>query len=214
MNKSESIDELAKALVKFQGSMEAINKDSSNPFFKSTYASLDAIIDAVRKPLSDVGLAYVQLPCGTCGLRTILMHSSGQFVEEVYEMTPADSKPQSIGSALSYMRRYSLASILGLRMEDDDGNAVSTPTKKSGQKETWHRPRVVGTDTDDMPEPRARVLTKDEKKKVEIFALINEKVLIPLDTKEEYEEYVRTETQLELTPGNYDEIIKILKTLR
>jgi len=133
MEKSESIAKLAEALCKFQGAMEAIKKDSTNPFFKSRYASLGAIIEDTRDPLAKNGLSYAQFPSGEYGLDTILMHTSGEWIKSNYIMKPIDQKPQSLGSALSYQRRYALCAILGLQVEDDDANTASG--KSEAQKE-------------------------------------------------------------------------------
>src|SRR5690349_14949873 len=126
MLKSTEIKNLAAALAKFQGNIEAIKKDSVNPYFKSKYADIAAIIEAIKKPLSENGLSYAQFPTGFGGLTTILMHTSGEWIEDTMEMKPTDDKPQSAGSALTYARRYALGAILGLATEeDDDGNAAS-----------------------------------------------------------------------------------------
>lgn len=133
MEKSESIKALAEALSKFQGSMNGIKKDASNPFFKSRYASLGAIIEDTREPLSKNGLSYAQFPSGEYGLETILMHTSGEWIKAKYDMKPVDQKPQSLGSALTYQRRYALCAILGLQVEDDDANEASKPQAKTVQ---------------------------------------------------------------------------------
>lgn len=113
--------------------MEAIKKDSTNPFFKSRYASLGAIIEDTRDPLAKNGLSYAQFPSGEYGLDTILMHTSGEWIKSNYIMKPIDQKPQSLGSALTYQRRYALCAILGLQVEDDDANTASW--KQEAQKE-------------------------------------------------------------------------------
>lgn len=137
IEKSDSIKELATALSKFQGKVENIGKDAENPYFKSKYASLEAIVDAIRAPLAENGLAYSQFPIGKNKLVTVLMHNSGEFISSTVEMTPKDTSPQAHGSVLTYMRRYSISAIFGLATEeDDDGNSasVSKPTTvKSGK---------------------------------------------------------------------------------
>ena len=128
MTKSESIKEIAKALSTFQGNIEKIKKDASNPFFKSKYASLSNILDAIQAPLLASGLAFTQMPVGKNELCTILMHSeSGEYFESTYQMPCKDeSNPQALGSSITYARRYSLASILGLNIdEDDDANKAT-----------------------------------------------------------------------------------------
>ncbi len=124
---------IAKALSKFHSLVPDIKKDSDNPFFKSKYAALDSIIPAIKKPLEDSGLTFTQIPIGVCKLKTILIHiESGETIDGEYEMTPAKNDPQGQGSAITYMRRYALVSMLGLNTEDDDdGNSASTPTKKT-----------------------------------------------------------------------------------
>lgn len=132
MEKSVSIKNIAKAIGLFQVKMSPIKKDSSNPFFKSKYASLSTILEQIQIPLEECGLSFCQFPDGEC-LTTILMHhESGEFMQACYNIHPAKSDPQGIGSAITYARRYALASILGLNIdEDDDGNAASG---KNGQE--------------------------------------------------------------------------------
>lgn len=136
MNRSEQIQELTSALATAQGVIEGASKDSSNPFFKSSYADLASVWDAIRKPLSDNGLSVMQLPSAD-GARvtvtTILAHKSGQFISSELTMTAKEDAPQAIGSAITYARRYALQSIAGVAPEDDDGERAQgrhTPTQK------------------------------------------------------------------------------------
>jgi hypothetical protein len=121
MNKSESIKNIAGALVKFQSSVSKVAKESNNPFFKSKYASLANILDTIQKPLSECGLAISQFPDGNA-LTTILLHAdSGEWMESSYVMPVAkQNDPQAMGSAMTYARRYALGSILNLNIDDDD----------------------------------------------------------------------------------------------
>ena len=130
MEKSSSIKELASALCAFQGEVETIKKGETNPFFKSKYASLADILNVIRQPLADNGLSFVQFPSGRYGLDTMLLHSSGEWISESYEMEPTKHDPQGAGSVITYQRRYALGAILGLNIdEDDDANKASvTPT--------------------------------------------------------------------------------------
>ena len=131
MNKSESITELAKALVKFHSVMGKVSKDANNPFYKNKYASLSNIIEAVNKPLNDNGLSVVQMPCNE-GLTTMLIHESGEWISST-SSTPVkdETDPQKLGSAITYARRYALGAILSLNIdEDDDGQIASTPPKR------------------------------------------------------------------------------------
>ena len=128
MEKSESIKEIANALCKFQAEVEKIKKGATNPFFKSKYATLADILDVIRQPLANNGLSFVQFPKGVHGLETMLMHTSGEYLSESYEMKPVKDDPQGAGSVITYQRRYTLGAVLGLNIdEDDDGNKASTP---------------------------------------------------------------------------------------
>jgi hypothetical protein len=129
MNSSDSIKELATALAIVQGQLTFAKKDSKNPFFKSNYADLESVWDACRELLSANGLAIMQFPGeyldGNMALNTIITHKSGEWMSQ--EMSVPVSKPdaQGAGSALTYMRRYALAAVVGVVQADDDGNSAS-----------------------------------------------------------------------------------------
>ena len=126
METSENINELASALSKAQGKITGALKDSSNPFFKSKYADLAACWDACRGPLSENGLAVIQTtePGDGVTLVTTLAHSSGQWISSKLIMAPKDFSPQSVGSCITYARRYALAAMVGLAQIDDDANSA------------------------------------------------------------------------------------------
>lgn len=132
MEKSESIKNLAKALVKFNGLVGKVSKDSNNPFFKSKYAALPDILSAIHAPLQEAGLTLNQFPSGSHGLTTILIHAdSGEYMMDTYEMKPTKDDPQGVGSCITYQRRYAVGAVLSLNIdEDDDGNAASKPVTK------------------------------------------------------------------------------------
>lgn len=127
--KSESIKELAASLSKAQGQFDHAKKDVKNEFFKSRYADLAGVIDAAKKPLSDNGLAIVQLvdtdQDGALYLETMLLHSSGEWISGKYPIRPVKPDPQSVGSAITYARRYAFSALTGIAADDDDGNAAS-----------------------------------------------------------------------------------------
>ena len=133
MTDQRPINELAAALAKAQGVMENATMNRVNPHFKSKYADLASVWDAVRKPLSENGLAVVQII--TDGkLVTLLMHTSGQWVQSEYPLPPA-ARPQEMGSALTYARRYSLSAITGIAAdEDDDANAAESSKQRAPAK--------------------------------------------------------------------------------
>jgi hypothetical protein len=141
MRTSDTISALAGALAKAQLLMENATLNQENSFFKKAdgnkarYADLAAVREATIKHLNANGLSIIQLvgegPC----LHTRLMHASGEWIESIYPL-PGAAKPQELGSALTYARRYSWASICGIAAEDDDdGNAAKdtqNSTKKNG----------------------------------------------------------------------------------
>jgi len=127
MEKSEKIINISKALITFQGKVDKIKKDTTNPFFKSKYASLSSIQDEIQLPLAESGLCYTQHPENGGSLTTMLVHAdSGEYFQSSYDMHLAKSDPQSLGSAITYAKRYALVANLGLNIDDDDdGNHAS-----------------------------------------------------------------------------------------
>lgn len=128
MERSDQIGQLAAALAAAQGSLEDAAKDSTNPHFRSKYADLASIREAVRDPLSKNGLAYTQLlgfEDGKATCTTVLMHKSGEYIGSTLAIPVAQANAQTIGSAQTYARRYSLMAIVGIApSEDDDGNGA------------------------------------------------------------------------------------------
>jgi len=126
MNRSDNLNELGAALSKFQGDSKNALKSSSGHGYN--YADLAAILDQSRELLSANGLSVVQMPCaaeaGSVGVETMIMHSSGQWVEQSYSMPIPENKrnsaAQNTGSAITYARRYALAAALGIAQTDED----------------------------------------------------------------------------------------------
>lgn len=129
MKTSESIKQLSAALLKAQRSIKFASKDANNPHFKSKYADLPAVIDAIKPALNDAGLVFLQTfspsEAGFIAVTTRLMHETGEWIEDTATVPLPKSDPQGYGSAATYARRYSLAAITGLYQDDDDGNAAS-----------------------------------------------------------------------------------------
>lgn len=134
MNQSEQINEIAGALARAQGKIQHASKDGANLGFKrdgnaAKYATLASVWDACRTALTENNLSIVQTPDVTADgvfLHTTLAHNSGQWIRGTMPIRPVQDTPQGLGSALTYARRYSLASMVGVVPEDDDdGNAAS-----------------------------------------------------------------------------------------
>lgn len=134
---SEQIGELAKALSNFQGHLEGVEKDSTNPFFKSKYADLHAVWQAIRKPLADNGLSVTQINAWDhdkeC-LITVLMHASGQWIRSVMPIVVSKTDIQAFGGSMTYCKRYALQAIVGCSSYDDDGEEAMKPVRQEKPK--------------------------------------------------------------------------------
>ena len=145
MGMSAEIKDLAIALSKVQATIKPATKDATNPHFKSRYADLPAVWEACRAPLAANNLSVVQMPTdageGRVGLKSILLHSSGQYIACEYSTRLQQDNAQGVGSALTYLRRYALAAMIGIVAdEDDDGNAASQPARNGGSSSEQPRP--------------------------------------------------------------------------
>lgn len=133
MKTSESIINITTAFLKAQREIVSVIKDSDNPYFKSKYADLSAVIDACKDQLNKQGIAILQ-PIDGMTVETILVHMTGEWFSS---STPIISKdehnPQALGSAITYAKRYGLQSMVLLPAEDDDGNEASIPSKTVSQ---------------------------------------------------------------------------------
>lgn len=138
MERSDSIKELAAALSKAQAQIEGAAKDATNPHFRSKYATLSSVVDAIKKPLAAHGLAYVQAihdaENAAC-VETLILHASGEWLACGKVSVPVSKgDAQGYGSALTYARRYSLSAAFGVAPEDDDGNAAAAAQPITGQQ--------------------------------------------------------------------------------
>lgn len=128
VTQSDSVDQLATALSAAQGELEFAVKDSKNPHFKNTYASLASVIDAVRPIFCKHGLSFSQDPVSEgdlIGVVTTVFHKSGQWKRGVLLCKPAKAGPQEAGSVITYFRRYALAAVAGIAQDDDDAETGS-----------------------------------------------------------------------------------------
>lgn len=136
MNMSQSIGELAAALVAAQANIEGAVKDKTNPHFRSKYADLSSVVDAIKKPLNDAGLSYTQVmhdADNAAKVETVILHKSGEWMScGVISVPVSKHDAQGYGSALTYARRYSLSAAFGVAPEDDDGNAASKAAPEKG----------------------------------------------------------------------------------
>lgn len=152
-----SIKNLMKALGKFQAKCMSIKKDSTNPHFKSKYASLSAILDVIQPVLTECDLVFTQVPDGNESLMTMLYHTeSGESIEAPYKLNAVQVTPQGVGSAITYARRYALSAILGLNIDDDDdGNEASRQNKPQQQPQPKQQAPAP-----QQPQPTQSIFTK------------------------------------------------------
>ncbi len=156
MNKSDTITKLSAALVKAQSHIGAATKGTSNPFFKSKFASLGEVMEAVKDPLLDQGISILQ-PVGRTDdgrtyVETLLIHESGEWISDQMLVSPTKANdPQAQGSAISYARRYSLQSMLFVPAVDDDGESAMSrrqpqqePIKPSASPEETDSEKPIG----------------------------------------------------------------------
>lgn len=146
MAQSENINELMTALSKAQGKMKPAVFNKINPHFKSKYADLASIWDAIRIPFSENGLSVIQTVESKEGythvMVTTLAHASGQFIRSEMPIMLTDTKPQALGSALTYYRRYALSAIAGVTAdEDDDGNIAQEEQHIQESRQQVQAPR-------------------------------------------------------------------------
>ena len=130
MKHSATTGAVMAAMVKAQAEMQGATKSSENPFFKSTYADLSAVMLATKHALHNHGLGIVQFPIaeqGRCGVETVLIHESGEWMSETCFLATSKEDPQGYGSAITYARRYGWQAVCGIPSEDDDGNSASKP---------------------------------------------------------------------------------------
>ena len=133
------VSKLADAICEFKKPSITIKKGSDNPFFKSKYADLPTILEAVELELANLGVIVVSrsvLQDGEWVLMTDLMHKeTGEILTSYFPLF--GSKAQDVGSSVTYARRYNIQSLINLAAEDDDGNAANRgkPIKKATKAE-------------------------------------------------------------------------------
>lgn len=137
MRHSESTKEIFKAFVEAQAEFTVAKKDSENPFFKSNYADFENVVDAAKPALKKHGLGYSQRPSikdGKPVLTTMIVHTSGEWFEDDFPITSAKEDPQSIGAAISYIKRQALQATLGIVASGEDDDAEGAMDHQKGDR--------------------------------------------------------------------------------
>lgn len=133
---SAGLKNLYTAMAKAQSQLGVALKGAYNPFFKSKYADLGAVWEACREALTSNGISVLQFPIhsddGRLHLETMLCHSSGESLARTFSTPVKDQTPQGYGSAITYLRRFSLAATVGVVADEDDDGATASGTTKAG----------------------------------------------------------------------------------
>lgn len=125
-------------LLKFQQKGITIEKDGKNPHFGNTYSTLNEVLEKVTKPLNELGIVIVQGGVnenGIVGLKTALYHVESKTEVSCFMPYVGATDSQKLGGANTYLRRYSIITLLGLGDADDDGTVASAPAKKTTTNE-------------------------------------------------------------------------------
>lgn len=242
----ETSSQLALALSKAQAKIKAPLKnrhvdftDKNGRRVKYSYADLADVISAVQGPLSENELAITgQLLYmhELFGLRTTLMHSSGQFLDTFYPLPDPlkqSIRPQEFGSALTYARRYSLSTIVGIASEEDDDGAIAAETPKPQPKPIENRsqqpksyPQSGGgksyppgpeADLDDYlnnPLPPAEDISTIELLRNELYSLVETMVIPDQTVKDVINRYAPGKNSKQLNEKQLDSVINHLKLLK
>lgn len=140
MNKSQSIANLAAALAKAQAELPIIKFDKENTYMKYKYATLAQLMIMAVPVISKYGLSVAQFPVseqGRVGVTSILMHETGEFIEETMTLVPDSQKGltgnQNAGVSVTYIRRYAYAGILGLVSDEDTDGDGAANAKAEGE---------------------------------------------------------------------------------
>lgn len=167
ITKSETIIKLAKSLVETQKELKQPLKDAKNPFFKSEYVPLENVAEAITQTATKYGLAFSQYATttesGNVSVGTIVFHESGEYIEyPPLILKPENTKPQSIGSATTYAKRYALSAIFGITSDkDDDGN------KANGNGENQKQPQKRNQKQAPQNEPNVHEIVEKYVQKIE-----------------------------------------------
>ena len=171
LTKSESIVKLSKSLVETQKELKQPLKDAKNPFFKSEYVPLENVAEAITQTATKSGLAFSQYATttetGNVSVGTIVFHESGEFIEfPPLILKPENTKPQSIGSAITYAKRYALSAIFGITSDkDDDGN------KANGNGEQPKQPQKRNQKQAQNDEPDVHAIVEKYVQQLEVLGV-------------------------------------------
>ena len=143
IEQSEQLDQLGAALAKAQSQIKSALKENTVKTVQHSYRYADfaAVVEASRPALTENGIAVVQMPLcdpetGRVIVSTMLLHASGQWLRSATSANPRDLSPQSVGSAISYLKRYGLSAMVGVVSEEDDDAQAAQPASNGSNGHT------------------------------------------------------------------------------
>ena len=152
MNRSESIVNISKALLEAQKQIMWAKKDAQNPYFKSKYADLPAVIEACKDHLNNNGIIALQ-PIQDDYVETVLIHTSGEWMASITRIVcKAPNDPQAYGSAVTYARRYGLQSFVLMPADNDDAETAMMRKQGKSEDEIAEKKAGLTLDRDDNGE--------------------------------------------------------------
>jgi hypothetical protein len=192
---SPELAHLAVALVQAQKEMGTAKKDATNPHFRSKYADLVSVVEALREPLADNGLAIIQMPVSTddgrVGITTMLLHASGEWLKGTLTIRPEkETNPQTIGSILTYFRRYGMMAVTRMASDEDDddgeaGRVASESTyKPKPMSQPASSPAKPSPDSEGGTQP-----PRDTSSMVRLIHVLMRKQNVNMDDPKEVTEY-------------------------
>ena len=131
-----------KAMMDFRGKVDQVERTSKNEFLSYKYANINNIIDTIKPVLYELGMGYVQTVQYIDGIdllntRIYLVNHPEEFIESNIRLVMAKEDSQSLGSSITYNRRYALWSMFSLEVHDDDGERA-TQTKTKTKTQSWN----------------------------------------------------------------------------
>ena len=172
-SRSETMGKMFEALAKAQTTIVAptFDKEAKIPMkkggmFKFRYTSLNAVQSALKGPLSENGLCYLQFPtskASVVSIETLVGHSSGEWISRVFSLTASSSDVKDIGGCITYGKRYALAAIFNLTPDEDaDATQVSQAYTGSEDQKRWLNDKLkeIGVQKEDMAEFHKKLLAQ------------------------------------------------------
>lgn len=206
MRRSEMIGQIADALAKAQAKIKAAAKDANNPHFKAAYADLASVRAACNEQLAGHGIAVIQTPeadGARVTVTTLLAHSSGEWIEGALTLTARDATPQSVGSAITYGRRYGLASMVGVAPDDDDGEAAQPAGKRQPRRE----PAQASAPTEATSQERPVGVISDAQRK-RLWTIASNAGWTKDDMAKLLKDHFGFESSKDITIARYDQIVE------